>query len=339
MKILVYDDSPDFGGHQIMACHGIEALADIRSIDIVCMINPKNKRLAERLSGMPTLSTPCTIKTLRDLTPDLVLCIQGDIAQSAPGITAALHAGITCLSYIAITHRKADMGAKFGAFRDQLHQPLINKPDRFITISQNMKQRLTDRGCSKPVNVVHNGIPVPESLPRRSQSASPVIGLIGRMEFHQKQQDFMLRTFCSYPEFFRDCRLLFIGDGPDMDRLMKLTEGKDNVTVLPWQDDMNPVYEQIDWLIIPSRYEGVSLVMLEALARGIPVIGSACDGMKEVLPENWLFEPEDGQALGNTFCHVQQTWQNQIAEVQHKVRAGYSLDAFKSNFVQAVTGS
>ena len=93
----------------------------------------------------------------------------------------------------------------------------------------------------------------------------------------------MLRTFIEYPDAFTDCELLFAGDGPDRMRLVKMAEKANNVTILPWQDNINTLYDRIDFLMLPSRYEGVPLVMLEALARGIPVIGSDVDGMKELL--------------------------------------------------------
>ncbi|MCK4564331.1 MAG: hypothetical protein KAU94_06635, partial [Verrucomicrobia bacterium] len=96
VKILVYDDNPDFGGHQAMACHGIEALAADPLLEVVCMINPANRQLAERLASLTVLKAPCTSQQLKSLDPDLVLCIQGDIAQSARGVATARKAGIEC---------------------------------------------------------------------------------------------------------------------------------------------------------------------------------------------------------------------------------------------------
>ena len=337
MKVLVYDDSRDFGGHQIMACHGIRALADSLLMEVTCMIDPGNKRLAGELSGLPLLSPPCTVKKLRTLAPDLVLCIQGDIRQSIRGTTAARQAGIPCVSYIANPHRMADMGAKLGSLRDRLYQPLFNRPDRFITISDGMKDLLISRGCTQPISVVQNGVMPPPPRPGRS-SQRTVLGLLGRVEFSQKQQHFMLRTFLEYPDAFMNCELLIAGEGPDRMRLMKMAENADNVTILPWQDDVNALYDRIDFLMLPSRYEGVPLVMLEALARGIPVIGSAVDGMKELLPENWLFGPGDSRALTDTFSRIRDSWKHQMNSLQQKVLNEYTINAFRSAFVQAVTG-
>ena len=335
MKILVYDDNPGFGGHQFMACHGIEALAAETSVEVACMVNPANRKLIERLAGL-TLHEPDS--DFHALGIDLVLCIQGDIGQSTNGILAANKNGIPCVSYIAIPHRMADMRAKLGALRDRMNERFINAPDRFITISESMRQILIDRGCIKPIEIVPNGIPIPQPAQSNPQSPNPTIGLIGRIEFKQKQQDFMVQAFLDHSDVFNDCRLLIAGGGPDRTKLEKLIRGKENITLLPWTDDAETLYRQIDLLAIPSRYEGVPLVMLEALARAIPVIGSNRDGMKDLLPEEWTFEPGNANALADTFSNLRTKGSDQIGSLQRKVLDENSLDAFKINFVKTLAG-
>jgi len=320
-----------------MACHGIRALADSLPAEVTCIIHPGNKRMADAISGLPTLPAPCSIEKIRALNPDLVLCIQGDIRQAVRGVKTAKAAGIPCVSYIANAHRMADMGATLGRLRDRLCRPMINRPDRYITISHGMKNLLIARGCVQPITIVKNGVMPPPPRPEKN-SRRTVIGLFGRVEFSQKQQHFMLRTFLEYPEVFPNCELLIAGDGPDRIKLSKWAEKTDNVTILPWQNDMESLYSRIDFLMIPSRYEGVPLVMLEALARGIPVIGSAVDGMKELLPGDWLFEPGSSRALADTFSRVRARWQDQIEPLRQKVLSEHSMDAFRTAFVRAVSG-
>lgn len=337
MKILVYDDNLDFGGHQIMACHGIEALAADPAIKIVCMIHPANRPLIEKLSDFDVFEAPrITPQQLKSRAPDLVLCIQGDLAQSTRGISAARKAGIECISYLALPHTLHQMGAKLGAWRDRANQHLINKPSRYIVISESMKAILLNRGATRPITIVPNGIPTP-SIPRSPrQEQQTVLGLLGRVEFNQKQQDFMVRTFLAFPEVFAGYRLLIAGDGPDAGTLRKMVEGKKDITFRSWQDDPESFYREIDFLMLPSRYEGVPLVMLEALARGIPVLGSNCDGMRDILPETWTFEPEDSAALARAFSSMQNTWKNEIKAIQSQITTEASIETFKANFLRAV---
>ncbi|WP_372806183.1 glycosyltransferase family 4 protein [Pontiella sp.] len=334
MKILVYDDNPDFGGHQVMACRGIAALAAEPALEIECMLNPANHRLAAQLRGADIPVCPAQAR-MPAPPPDLVLCIQGDIAQSTAGIRAARKAGIECVSYLALPHRRATMGAKLGALRDGLNKKWVNAPDRFITLSESMKRILLDRGCTQPIAIVPNGIPAPPS-PKHQVSSIQTIGLVGRIEFNQKQQDFMARTFLANPAF-NDCRLLFVGSGPDEARLRALIAGEDRIALWPWQDDMEAVYNRIDLLAIPSRYEGVPLVMLEALARSIPVIGSNRDGMQDILPPEWTFAPENATSLASAFSAARTAPADQLDALRQTVLQKHALQRFNENFVTAVT--
>jgi glycosyltransferase involved in cell wall biosynthesis len=361
VKIIVYDDSPDFGGHQIMACHGIEALASDPSNEILCMVNPDNRRLAEKLAPIASCQTieipfsphrfqsvlnhvdPRRIKRLCNLfgqlQADLLLCIQGDIEHSSQALTAAHRVGLECISYIALPHHRVTMGARFGAWRDALNQALFRQPSRYIAISESMASLLRQRGVSQPIAVVPNGICVPESPGPRPREQLTVLGMLGRVEFKQKQQDFMVSAFCDFPQAFENCRLVIAGDGPDRNALEQLVlkgPRKADIDLLPWQNDVDAFFASIDILVIPSRFEGVPLVMLEALARGIPVIGSNRDGMKEILPASWVFEAENAGALADTFSTAQNNWPQLIGPLREKILSEHSLESFKTNFRAAV---
>ena len=336
MRILVYDDNPDFGGHQVMLCRGIEALASKNDLELVCMANPANARLWSTLAAhTPLEAQPARIQSLK---PDLVLCSQGDIAQSTAGVAAANHAGIECVSYIALPHSLAEMGAKLARARDVTNRKWLNKPDRFITISGGMKNKLIDRGVKRPISVVENGIPAPPIPKIRSRGQTTTIGVAGRIEFSQKQQDFMARAFITQPDTFDNSRLVFVGSGPDEHHLDKMVEGRGSIRHEQWTDRIEAFYDTIDLLALPSQYEGVPLVMLEALARGIPVVASAVDGMKETLPAAWTFEPGDGAGLAQSFSHIRAHWREEIDAIQQQVLTKHSLDTFNTTFVAAVLG-
>jgi len=296
------------------------------------LLNPLDQRNIQALK-----------KRFQTLDPDLVLCIQGDIEDSSKAVLAACKAGIECVSYLAIPHPMQLMGAKFGGLRDYINQHLLNQPDRYITISESMKALLIERGVTNPITVVPNGIPKPPTTNTKLQTALPegqtVLGLLGRTEFNQKRQDFMVQTFGAFPEQFNKCHLIIAGSGPDDKKLKHLVAEcpyRKDITFQPWQDDVEAFYASIDFLMLPSRYEGVPLVMLEALIRGIPVIGSARDGMMDILPADWTFEPENPDALANTISRTRKSWQTEIDSVQKKIEAEMTLETFKHNFHSTV---
>jgi glycosyltransferase involved in cell wall biosynthesis len=133
--------------------------------------------------------------------------------------------------------------------------------------------------------------------------------------------------------------LIITGDGPDRGRLealIHLLGLQRQITLLPWQEDSTLVYSALDLLIIPSRFEGVPLVMLEALACGTPVIGSARDGMKDLLPVSWTFETENGGALTEAAVYVSTQWKNDLPALQARVRNEYTIEKFQQNFEAAL---
>ena len=373
-KIVCYDDNPDYGGHQVMACLAVEALAKSAAWQPVFFCSPENARLGKRLKEIQTATgnleiraTPFTTRKLQGLRnrfakasidalrqllesvqPDLILCIQGEIEDGSLALCAAEEMTAPCISYIPVPHRMALMGAKLGAIRDELNTWLFKKPDGWITISESMKTLLEERGTKAPVEVVHNGIDMTRFAPHDKSAARAALGLpgsktlfgtIGRVEFNQKQQDFLVRTF--YAAWKDDDRmhLVITGDGPDRGRLEALIDKlglRNRITLLPWQEDSTLVYSALDLLIIPSRFEGVPLVMLEALACGTPVIGSARDGMKDLLPVGWTFETENGKALADVAGYASAHWKNDLPALQAKVRREYTVENFQQKFEAAL---
>ena len=81
-------------------------------------------------------------------------------------------------------------------------------------------------------------------------------------------------------------RLLLVGNGPLQDDIETWIAqlGDDRVKRLPWQADVAPLMRAARVLVLPSRYEGMPNVVLEAMAAGRPVVCSRVEGIAELLP-------------------------------------------------------
>lgn len=373
-KILCYDDNPDYGGHQVMACLAVDALARSDAWKPVFFCSPKNSRLIQRLEeireatgnldirespaqtrkfqGLRNRVATSSIGALRLLfgqeNPDLILIIQGEIEDGSLALCAAEKMHVPAISYIPVPHRMALMGAKLGTVRDALNAYLFKKPGGWITISESMKALLEERGASAPIEIVRNGIDLTRFAPGDSAAARRTLGLpenktligsIGRIEFNQKQQDFLVKAFAEGWTPEDPVHLVITGDGPDRERLQTLIHDLgllERATLLSWQKDSVSVYNALDLLIIPSRFEGVPLVMLEALACGTPVIGSRRDGMQDLLPPKWTFETENSQALINTVKSVLKGDKTELSALQKQVCNEYTVENFQHNFEAAL---
>ena len=107
-------------------------------------------------------------------------------------------------------------------------------------------------------------------------------------------------------------------------------------TFIAWTDGVSDVYSAIDVLVLPSRLEGVHLVMLEAMSVGVPVVGSARDGMKEFLPSAWLFPPDDKKGCAQRLQEVLEQPKAELIEAnRRRALEDFSMAAFERSFIAA----
>lgn len=105
-----------------------------------------------------------------------------------------------------------------------------------------------------------------------------VYGFIGRL-VEIKNPDYLLEVFHSIScKSQQECRLLIVGSGPlleDLQRQAVQLGISDRVTFLGDTPDPAQYYQAMDYLILPSQSEGLSLVAIEAQASGLPIACSA----------------------------------------------------------------
>jgi glycosyltransferase involved in cell wall biosynthesis len=103
-------------------------------------------------------------------------------------------------------------------------------------------------------------------------------------------------------------KLTLCGDGPYRQRLQSLVNAQgldDHVHFLgriPWGQRLSEVYARSDILVLPSLSEGSPKVLLEAMAKGLPVIATRVGGIPDIIEDmenGILVPPGDSQALAN----------------------------------------
>ena len=103
-----------------------------------------------------------------------------------------------------------------------------------------------------------------------------VIGHIGRLHF-QKNQEFLLSIMDELVKRDTSYRLLLIGSGPDCERLKSIVLEKkleEYIIFLGQQRDIGGWLSAFDLFVFPSKFEGLSIVALEAQANGVPIVAS-----------------------------------------------------------------
>jgi len=322
--------------------------AELSAIDGIQLIETptRARRFQQFWNTVQRSAVKAIAQQMKSAQPDLVVVAQGDIEISSLGVHAAKAAGLPCVSYIPCPHNQAEMGSKLGALRDLCNRPLFNLPDAFITICQPMADRLVDQGCRKPIEIVYNGVEVDRFQPRPTTQARAALGLptdrrlagiAARVQFDQKGQDLLVRAMAegSGKEAV-DCDLVFAGDGPDLDALKSMTdqlELSERVHFLAWQSDTAALYSALDVLVLPSKFEGFPLVMIESVLCGVPVIASDIDGMQEFLPAEWRFAQGSESAVRQCLRNVLDADPTEhLAKLKKRALAEMTSETFATSF-------
>ena len=107
-------------------------------------------------------------------------------------------------------------------------------------------------------------------------TADVCIGCIGRFCF-QKNQFFLLNAFKRLVESKANYVLMLIGNGPDKEKILEQIQKKkikNRVLIIDPQDDVSPFYSAMDAFCLPSRWEGLGMVLVEAQINGLQCFAS-----------------------------------------------------------------
>jgi glycosyltransferase involved in cell wall biosynthesis len=138
----------------------------------------------------------------------------------------------------------------------------------------------------------------------------PTVICVGAMDVLYKAQDVLIKACGLCVQRGMDLRLNLIGDGKmrkSLETLAKQTSMSRRTTFmgqLSGEDQITPVLDDADLFVLPSRTEGLPRAMIEAMARGLPCIGSDVGGIPELISPDSLVPPDDAPALAAKICEV-----------------------------------
>lgn len=132
---------------------------------------------------------------------------------------------------------------------------------------------------------------------------SSVVCYVGRLSY-LKGVDILLNSWAQLPAEIRCHTILaLVGDGeerPVLEELIARLALKDSVILYGMQENVRDYYWASDVFILPSRQEGLSNSMIEAMSCGLPVISSATGGALDIVADGqngWLFRNDQPEHL------------------------------------------
>jgi glycosyltransferase involved in cell wall biosynthesis len=142
------------------------------------------------------------------------------------------------------------------------------------------------------IGVIPNGIDTEKYYPSQKQEpAKPIKALAVCRLISRKRIDLLIEAVGQTRELGLDVRLNIAGEGNLMETLKKLANGlkaADRVIFMGRvpAEQMPDVYRDNDIFVMSSAHEGMSNAMLEAMASGLPIITTRCEGVEELVADN-----------------------------------------------------
>ncbi len=173
-----------------------------------------------------------------------------------------------------------------------------NLTDTVIAPTEKIKEELLGYGVTVPIHILPTGIDVenfqrPLSFSVREKHSIPqnhkIILYAGRIA-KEKNVDFLLESFALLRSSIKNVTLIMAGNGPEMQETLHRARRlgiSQNVVLTGYvkRDMLVEYYKQSDVFAFASVTETQGLVVLEALAAGLPVVAIAKEGVKDVLKD------------------------------------------------------
>jgi glycosyltransferase involved in cell wall biosynthesis len=264
--------------------------------------------------------------------------------------------------YSALAGRLAGVPLRIGSMRGEHQWVTANKLvsalgyrglDVLVINSASAAANVQKLGVTKAcIRVVSNGIEITEPRSdcqcrhlKAGLGFAPehrVVGTIGRMDTN-KNHAMLLRVFASLSDKWPMLRLVIVGDGPLRSELAIMADrlGIGEKVRFPGIIPMAARYlPALEVFCLTSYTEGMSNVIMEAAAAGVPVVSTGYTGSGELVEHEttgYLIQPNDDVAMA---AYVDELLMNQERRHQignagrEKIRREYSLEAMRSNMTR-----
>ncbi|MCX5704979.1 MAG: glycosyltransferase family 4 protein [Candidatus Omnitrophica bacterium] len=263
---------------------------------------------------------PIPIKTKKEISPKIIMCefsLSGIIKVNNIQI---IHSHSRTTQVLAtLLSRRAHIPHVYtchGYFKRRLLRRLFPCwGDKTIAISQQVKEHLVhdfkvDEGR---ITVIHNGIDVEKFSSGSFGSwhqvkidlglgSGPVIGIVARLS-DVKGHQYLIRAMLQVLREVPDAQLLICGEGKEKENLVKLVDElgvSKSVFFKPEAQGTQNMLSVMDVFVMPSLKEGLGLALMEAMAAGVPVVGSNIGGIRTLIQADvtgLLAEPADCDGL------------------------------------------
>ncbi len=237
---------------------------------------------------------------LRTIQPDLIVsfCDQMNIVtlQAARGLNTPV---------VISEHSnpaKQQLGRLWEAWRDRTYPSCAACVVLTEEIAQYMQQRLL---AADRIRVIPAAILPPDRTEKRTREDNLVLA-VGRLS-HEKGFDLLIDAWRQICHQLPGWQLQIAGAGAEQATLASQAKDLPSVQLLGWTSDPWPLYQRATMFVLPSRYEGFPVALVEALSQGCPAIATRCTEATQCPPLSTalqLVDPESSEQLAGAIMQL-----------------------------------
>jgi glycosyltransferase involved in cell wall biosynthesis len=164
---------------------------------------------------------------------------------------------------------------------------------------------------------------------------APVIGIVSKL-WEGKGHVVLIEAFKALRKEIEDAVLVIVGEGLLYDKLVEVVNGnglRDSVLFTGFQMDVSEIIATFDVAVLPSFFEGMGRVLLEAMAMGKPVVASRVGGIPDLVEDGvngLLVRPGNVKELADALkimLNGKKLAQKMGNEGRERVKEQFSADA------------
>ena len=179
---------------------------------------------------------------------------------------------------------------------NKLHRKVLARTARVIAVSEAVAASLRKQNIfdSSKIVTIHNGVDIGRFEPKSNyRTEGPLtVGIIGHIA-PIKGQDLFVRAAAQIVRHREDVDFVIIGEDKSrkgenraaLERLIDELGIAGRVRLTGWQEEIREALSSLDIFVSASRSEPFGLVILEAMASGVPVVATASEGAVEILED------------------------------------------------------
>ena len=224
-----------------------------------------------------------------------------------------------------------------------LLKKIWNGASALVACSEGLKSRSLRFLPSANIDVIPNGIDLERFYPAASRELSGELKLltVGRLSV-TKRFEILIEAVEILKRQGKNVRLTISGGGGLLDKLKNLIEQKKltnivNLTGRVESEKMPDVYRQHDMFVSASMQEGMSNAMLEAIASGLPIITTKCEGVEELISDNGIVVGKDSaESLAEVIMKLAQNQQKYktMCDAAGKKAAMFGWDNVAQGYIE-----